>query len=319
MLFLTQIIPPQEYAAPISGILPYTQYPKDVTKPVMVSFVYHTTTEMTLEYEFYVKNPEGKVVFNRPKRQIYLGNNTELPIYYYSYSGATGVGRNSLVFLHRPLGETTYKIHTIYFYGFRPGVEVDLNDKVDRDTKFSEETVYEYFGYTAGTARFIKTSMYSSGLIEELELNHDLFLNLDNLFLRTNAKYENGDQLFDDARLYISDKTLYPYHLHSYDGEAVLHIKLIKNDYIISLHPKTIVYYDPITHLTCMAYKKGFLQSTKYLFPKGRKDDVEAASFRLEIKGLGFNKFNATFRFNVKIADVFVGEDGYHEVRIERN
>lgn len=319
ILFLAQVIPPLEYAPPVSGILPYTQYPCDVTKPVRISFVYHTTIDMTLEYEYYVRNPAGEVVVTRPKRQILLNKGEELPLHYSSYSGATGVGRNALVFMHRPLGETSYKTHTIYFYGYRPGVEVDLNNKADRDAKFSEETVFVYNGYVAGTVRFIKTSIYSSGLIEELLLAHDLFLNLETLFIRTNADYENVDKMFDDARLYITNHSLFPYHLQSFDHEAVLHLKLIKNDYIISFHPKTIVYYDPVTHLTCMAYKKGFLQSTKYLFPKGRKHDIEAADYRLEIKGFGFNKFNVTFRFKVKILDVYVGEDGYHEVRIERN
>lgn len=317
ILTLLSGIPPKASQTPVSGVMPYATYPYDVAKPVYLPFKYQTTVTMTLEYYYVVANPQGDIVYTKPMQRIVLEKDNEFSLMYTAYSGKTGVGRNSLNFYHRKAGDTLYKLHVIYFYGFRAGEKVDLNDQADRDAKFGQETVYIYNGYKAGTSRFVKTVMYGSGLLEEVIMAHDLYLNFSSLYFRTNAPYEAMDKMHGWAHIFINKQFLFPYIMKR-DDDALLHIKLIKEGYIMSIHPLADYFYDPVTLYLAGAQHPGFVRTNRWILPRNAKEHIEDADFRIELFEFGFHRFHATFRFKVKIMDTFLGEGGLNEVGIKR-
>lgn len=320
-IFILLIFPIKEFkkasvSEPLSGVDPYRVLPQDISKEVAVTIPYFTSETTTLVYRYEVYSPSGSHVFSQSAKSTSLLANSRFLITYTAPRGATGEGHNRLFFYFQASHHQSELVHYISFYGYKPGVSINLNKGEEAADKLKKEVVFEYLGYKKRSVIYHETTLYPMSLTGYVYTPTDLYIDPQKVEMRMKSSYEEPP--LQEGILYCEDHTIFPLMTTINPGEVGFRIGLKKDGNQLTIFLIKPLYVDEMTLLIVDEPRFGFKPTQKIYFPVTRMGSINMVPFRLELHGFGYHQFNVSYRFKLEVGTSFLSEGGLFEPMIDR-
>lgn len=301
--------------APSFGVLAYETKPVNISQEFSVILPFYSSRTFIYEYYYHVLNPLGVNVYSYNNSHVEIGAQET---YYITFKGRASwfvPGHSRIVLFYRMKGSENYIEHHSSFFGYEPGVTINLNDEEEARTKFATEVTFIYDGYREKTVSFHKTQIYFDGLQNIVYYEHDLKLDLTKTYIRTNTIYPAN--FYEEMHFFFGAHEAFPYYEKLSLG-AYLPMKLENNGKQINVVPSKTIYIDPQTQFSRTFPKPGFILTDKFYFPKYHYDVINNAVCRLQVKKFGYSQFNLEYTFKIEVGRPFIAPDGHHQAVIVR-
>lgn len=308
-----------ERATYVSSIGSYRNNPGNVNRDYEISIPFRANYTTLLTYSYTVYDSSLRIIYTKNETSIRVPANVNFIISYLGKAGTFSAGRNMLYLDYKTLREGTRR-HISSFYGFVPGVKVNLNKGSEAQTLLEAETCFIYDGVN-NKSTYQKMNFSYKNLTPILRFEHDLYFDFNELYLSVGPNYDR-DPSHGSAYLLCHSPSVFPKNTQRYLSATAFSIRLRRNNnrlytYLVSYNNN---YYVNTTTLEVAnsQYNNEYIHTDTLFFPKNHFSSLQNIGFTMIIYGFSYSSFELSYSFSVEIDHPFLGTGGEHEVSINR-